>query len=1526
MRRTLALAVVLAIALPGAAFAAFPYPTAPSDPADYTQYKVGNETPNDLAGKLEWMYSATPDTAPESALNNASPFELGGVRGGHLVDAEDSASTAWKTSTGRPDVAIAVLDSGIKWDDRNAMIDLRRKTRISRGEAKVPNKLRGGSPLEPLPGSMTCDDFVAAFDANGDGVFNVSDYACDSRVEIAPAKGVGPDDLLDPQDVLIAFTDGTDDDGNGFKDDMVGWDFLDDDNDPYDDVQYGHGTGEARDSTAEADNGGELGACANCMSIHMRVGDSFVADVNRYAQAVVYAVDNDVLVVQEALGTLNNSKLARQATRYAYDHGVVVIASAADEAAQHNNWPSSLPGVILVNSVTKFDEVITPNSRSYLQFTGCTNFNPKITVSIPSVSCSSDATGRGSGMAGIIYSAALNAVEEGRLDPHPSCERTNGDPCPISPNEVRQLMATGQVNGQTQVDDVDFAPDPEVSCSPATPACTDPYLSSPLITIARPIVSPLGTSKSYPARFGHDQFYGYGRVNMFRAATKTDAGTVPPEVEITSPEWFAQLDPTKASFQVRGTVFARGEPYTCEVHVAPGSYPNDRLTEDGGDFEKIDSAACDGTTAHTGELDGLLADVDVQALRARFPANVGSFDGREPGTGAQTSAGRPNTSPYGFYVKVVAKTVTGGLQGEDRRNAYLHRDSGLLEDFPLELGTDGASSPLLVDLDGDNENELVFGTSDGFVQAKERDGSDVPGWPVRGDKLPVHSGGRAFTTGGVSENYGGAILASPAAGDLDRDGSPEIVAADFEGKVYAWNAKGRRVLTEEANPAFSGKPLEAFENVRKGPQNRTQHGFLGSPVLGDLDGDEKPEIVAAGMDRHLYAWHGNGSAVEGYPVLVTDKGKLAADGIDPDTHALTFDPAKTGDVLNQGAIVDTPAIANIAGDESSPPEVIVGTNEEYRVDTPDEGPFNAGPGNAGAVAALQQVNDLIESAGQDPPIDLANANGRVYAIHADGEDHAGGPYVAGWPVKLGLLMSELLPVVGEGVNGSPVVAPLTCPSGGEGRKVGVIPAAGLGYILNGDGSSCQPEQGGNHTALASDTPSGTGLDATRFPAVGLPAFGEVAGQTAFVAPVAGVIRALDLAANEYQGGADGVSAWNPATGQFLPGWPAQVNDLQFLTGPVIADVDGLPGEEVVAGTASMDLQAFSAGGTPASTEWPRLTGDWMVATPLIGSFGERETDDGAGKVVVAITRRGTVFAYETGAGACAPASSPRFHHDNANSGDYERDAVAPGKPERLAVAAGKLAFDAPGDDLLCGTAEKYEVAQSDSPIDGATFGSADAVTGAPAPGDAGDRQEITLPAGSKRYLAVRAVDEQGNVGRTAAIDTRPPSADPGGGPGGPTAGTPGAGGPAGTAPSTRCLPARLGVSASRVGPVRLRGSVAALRRRYKATSRRGITTFCVRGSGRRVVVASKKGRIYLIATTARRHATRQTAPGRRLPRRGIRGARRRLRGLLVGTLPGGGRIVYGVKRGRIAYLAVTSRRQARRPRTLARRLSRLGVR
>jgi hypothetical protein len=180
----------------------------------------------------------------------------------------------------------------------------------------------------------------------------------------------------------------------------------------------------------------------------------------------------------------------------------------------------------------------------------------------------------------------------------------------------------------------------------------------------------------------------------------------------------------------------------------------------------------------------------------------------------------------------------------------------------------------------------------------------------------------------------------------------------------------------------------------------------------------------------------------------------------------------------------------------------------------------------------------------------------------------------------------------------------------------------------------------------------------------------------------------------------------------------------------VADIDGLPGEEVVAGTASLDLQAFNALGQPVSSAWPKLTGDWTVATPLIGQFG-----DSAHKSVVALTRLGGVFAFDTSAPACSPSSSPRFHHDAANSGDYARDAVAPGRPADPKLAGTLLTITAPGDDLLCGTADHYEVRS----------GTGDWTRSAVRPAPAGTRQAVSVPATGRR-ISVRAVDEAGNAG------------------------------------------------------------------------------------------------------------------------------------------------------------------------------------
>jgi hypothetical protein len=1369
------LTVAVAATTAQPAFGAFPYTRPAGDPTDYKDLFLDpGQVPADVGGD-DWKYAATPEASPP-----LDPFgvELGGVRGAHIVDPSTTPPTAWETTTGRPDVQIAVLDSGIEWNNQGAMANERFKVWLNKDELPTPNVglNDAGSTTESLLGT-DCATYTSQDDADGNGVFDLRDYACDDRIDLSDPRRSGPSGYLTPEDLIIAFSDGSDDDDNGFVDDIAGWDFLDNDNDPYDDVQYGHGTGEVQDSTAEADNGqGDVGSCPNCVVMPLRVGDSFIADVNNFAQAALYATDNGALVIQEALGTLNNSRLARDAVNYAYNHGTTVIASAADEAAQHNNWPSSLPHVILVNSVTKYDSGSSP--QSYLEFNGCTNFSAKITVSIPSSSCSSEATGKGSGIAGLIYSAALDAHDRGKLDASDDCTRVNGDPCIITPNEVRQLMASGTIDGTGQADDVDFFKgplSPEPDCTPPVAGCTDPYTATNILGLAtvRPVIPtpPLGTlvpSRSYPARAGHDQFYGYGRVNAANAVgalVRGDLGDssvkslIPPEVEIDSPQWFDQIDPSQTTFDVTGHVSARSDSGACtfQVLVAPGHYPNNGVAPNG-DFTPFGAPqSCDSP------VDGTLATINIAQLKALFPSGT-SFTGAQPppqpGAGpVPGDNGRPFKAPNGFMVKVVASTTqdSHALTGEDERAMWLHRDASMLPGFPRKLSGsadtgDGSSSPVLVDLDGDNRNELVVAGSDGTIHAFRPNGSELPGWPVHTDPLPLHTGEPAFDNGDVpTDDSTGAVLASVAADDVDRDGVPEVFAADMEGQVYGWRANGDQFFHEQSNPDYSGKPLSPFVNSRHGKFNRTQHGFIGSPVLADLDGDGTQEVVAAAMDRHVYAWHMNGNPVSGFPVLVVDPSKVQS--IDPDTHQVTFNANAGSD--QQGAIVDTPAVGDLDGASSGPgalPEIVIGTNEEYEADS--DGGVNADLINNGLYA-------VANSAGV-----LSPGNSRLYAINSTGDgDSNPNPSNAlrpGWPARIGLVTTELLPVVGEGVTGSPAIGPVSCPSGGAGPKVTVMPAAGFSYLLNPNGESCYGQTNGQDIVLNSILSASPGkYDLTTTSAVGHPAFAALGGVNpglSVLAPATGLFRSLDISLNEYQGGQDYAMAWNASTGQADVGWPLVVNDLQFLTGPAAADIDGQPGDEVIGGTASFDLYAANNAGVAVSG-WPKLTGDWTVAVPTIGSWGTVDTDSGVHKRVIGLTRSGYLFAYDTPAGPCTSSSWPRFHHDNANSGDYARDAISPGKPTNESISTAgplEITLDPPGDDLLCDKTKRYDIVTSDDPITNAgEFNSATPLSDSPSPSPPGVTQTFQVPAGAHRYVAVRGEDEQGNVGRFVSFDLGP---------------------------------------------------------------------------------------------------------------------------------------------------------------------------
>jgi hypothetical protein len=249
--------------------------------------------------------------------------------------------------------------------------------------------------------------------------------------------------------------------------------------------------------------------------------------------------------------------------------------------------------------------------------------------------------------------------------------------------------------------------------------------------------------------------------------------------------------------------------------------------------------------SRTTPLAGVLATVSPAGIPDPTPAQV-----------ARRLAQLPDlTSDYDEFTYTLRLQVTddAGRLAEDRRTIFVHHDPDAKPAYPLQVG-DGASSPAIADLDGDGAGDIVFATSDGFVQAKRADGTDLLGWPAPSDPLPLHTASSGYASGAVAAPVNGAILASVAIGDLDADGLLDVVAADLEGKVYAFDHRGRRKsgFPVSVDPAFSSSAV-------LDPANTLDVAIIGSPALADLDGDGGLDVIAGANDRHLYVWDGAGN-------------------------------------------------------------------------------------------------------------------------------------------------------------------------------------------------------------------------------------------------------------------------------------------------------------------------------------------------------------------------------------------------------------------------------------------------------------------------------------------------------------------------------------------------------------------------------------------------------------------------------------------------------------------------------------------
>ncbi len=247
------------------------------------------------------------------------------------------------------------------------------------------------------------------------------------------------------------------------------------------------------------------------------------------------------------------------------------------------------------------------------------------------------------------------------------------------------------------------------------------------------------------------------------------------------------------------------------------------------------------------------------------------------------------------------------------------------------------STPAIADIDGDGKLEVVWGGLDFFLYVVDAaTGAAKAGWPkfmrdtiwsspvlhdIDGDGLPdivigvdAHNEGPPFNTpdggclhvlrfdstqscpdsnpvdcraptevAGFPQCVDQTIFSSPAIGDIDGDGKPEIVHGtgtfwpNRAQKIYAWHCNGTPV---------AGWPVSIVG----------QSGAFNGPALADLNGDGKLDVVVTADNTessstfHVYAFKGDGTQLW----VATPKDYFGA--------TLSAGPPVVADVLGDGGL------------------------------------------------------------------------------------------------------------------------------------------------------------------------------------------------------------------------------------------------------------------------------------------------------------------------------------------------------------------------------------------------------------------------------------------------------------------------------------------------------------------------------------------------------------------------------------------------------------------------------------------------
>lgn len=766
------------------------------------------------------------------------------------------------------------------------------------------------------------DEIIIAITDTGTK-WNHEDLADNIWINEAELPGV----TIDWVNGLIIGGDGIDNDGNGRVDDVIGWDFFHNNNNPMQ-VFPGnqHGTHVAGCAGAVGDN--EIGVVGPAMNTSLMIckGASdhhSSGGISQGYNQILYAADTGAHIINCSWGGPGSGAYPNQVVTYATDQGALVVAAAGNDDIEHGvggywDYPADAIDALCVAATDQNDV------KTYFS-----DFGDPIDISAPGISIRSTwyddsgqdsySTTQGTSMASPIVAgiAALVKTLHPNMNPRDLRDRlmyTADFIDDLNPNHIG-LLGTGRVNAfratmydktpyvslfNTQLTEVegdgDGLPNPGETLSLVVSLEND-YFFQTAIGVSATLSSDLpgvhihNATVDFPNISGGAIVFNTNDPFIFSTDENLSEMNIPFTLTITSNEF----DPdfpyfTNIDFTIKLTLQRLHWPMNL-----PGATTSSALIEDLNN-DGINHIIFGDTQGNLHCLTG------NKTQAPGFPVALGSNISSSVATGDVTGDGNKEIianrqTGYIYAVShegniifeynaggqirsnpVISGTVTDGdlkiiaVTFNNPRIIILNGDGSLHSEFPISSGT--LSAAAVGDITGDGSKEVVFVGTDGYLNAISLvNGQQVGTFPVNLTATSWH--------GPIVGNF-----------NMSAPNQLDIAVATVNGKLFIVDPTGTDLIERNignqirtsivaADITNNGHLELAFAdmsgnvyltdlagNDRPGFPINVGSAVESTPVLADLTLDGKQEMIFGASNGYLYALKTDGTFAGNFPYFV----------------------------------------------------------------------------------------------------------------------------------------------------------------------------------------------------------------------------------------------------------------------------------------------------------------------------------------------------------------------------------------------------------------------------------------------------------------------------------------------------------------------------------------------------------------------------------------------------------------------------------------------------------------------------------